>query len=95
MTVTATHLNHLAELAYLEVNPETTPHLIDDLRSIINFVEQLKQIDTQNIQPLKHPMDMFQPLRPDEAQTCHFEKALGDIAPDFKDNLYWVPKVIK
>ncbi len=91
MTISTEQLNHLSSLAYLNAAPE----LANDLNAIINFVEHLRQIDTKGIQPLTHPMDAIQPLRSDEAETCNLGESLGRIAPQYKDNLYLVPKVIK
>lgn len=91
MTISTEQLNHLSSLAYLNSDPE----LGKDLNAIIQFVEYLRQIDTADIQPLTHPLDAIQPLRHDEARPCNFEESLGRIAPQFKKNLYLVPKVIK
>ena len=95
MSISSEQLKHLSTLAYLELNPATAPTLIDDINSIINFVDHLRSIDTTNVEPLMHPMDAFQRLRPDESQECDVARQLGKIAPQFEDNLYLVPKVIK
>lgn len=91
MTISTEQLNHLSSLAYLDASPE----LGKDLSAIFNFVEHLRQIDTTGVQPLTHPMDALQPLRPDEADTCNLSESLAQIAPQFQDNLYLVPKVIQ
>lgn len=91
MTISTEHLYHLSSLAYLNAAPALTK----DLSAIIHFVEHLCQIDTTGIQPLTHPMDAIQTLRSDQAEACNLSETLGRIAPQFKDNLYLVPKVIQ
>ena len=95
MSIAIEQLKHLSTLAYLEIDPATAPALIADINSIINFVDHLRSVDTNNIQPLMHPMDVVQRLRPDEPHECNTTTQLGNIAPQFEDNLYLVPKVIK
>lgn len=95
MSISTEQLKHLSELAYLDVDPSTAPSLIADISSIINFVDHLRTVDTTNIEPLMHPMDVVQRLRSDEPHDCNVAQQLGHIAPQFEDNLYLVPKVIK
>lgn len=95
MTILPDQLNYLASLAYLEPDPHTASKLSEDLSAIMDFVTALRAIDTQNIKPLTHPIDTLQRLRPDKPELCNVTQQLGDIAPQFKDSLYLVPKVIK
>lgn len=95
MSISTEQLRHLSALAYLEIDPATAPALMTDINSIINFVDHLRTVDTTTIQPLTHPMDVVQRLRADEPHDCNVASQLGNIAPQFEDNLYLVPKVIK
>ncbi len=86
-------LNKIASLAYLDVS--SMPYLFDDVRVIMNYVAQLREIDTSDIVPLLHPLDLHQRLRGDEAIHTSYNSELSKIAPLFEDNLYLVPKVIE
>lgn len=94
MTISITELRSIEELAHLETNPEETETLSNEINSIINFVEHLREIDTTGIAPLFHPMDLHQRLREDVVteQDCLAE--LAKIAPLFENDHYMVPKVI-
>jgi aspartyl-tRNA(Asn)/glutamyl-tRNA(Gln) amidotransferase subunit C len=94
MTLSTEQLKHLATLAYLQLDDKTTPQLISDMNAFIECVAQLQQIDTSTIEPLRHPLDAYQRLRPDEAQVQDGAEKLAHIAPQFNHNLYLVPKVI-
>jgi aspartyl-tRNA(Asn)/glutamyl-tRNA(Gln) amidotransferase subunit C len=95
MTISLEQLKQLATLAHLNIAPEITPKLTNDINAIFEFVEVLRNVDTRDVQPMMHPIDAIQPLRHDEAIPCGLNEALGKIAPKFNDNLYWVPKVIQ
>ena len=85
-------LKKIAALAYLDTH--NTPHLLDDVRAIMAYVDQLRQIDTTDITPLLHPLDLHQRLRADEVCEENHSVELAKIAPLFANHLYLVPKVI-
>jgi aspartyl-tRNA(Asn)/glutamyl-tRNA(Gln) amidotransferase subunit C len=90
MTLSPSQLQQLASLAYLSPSSMLTAEISD----IIGFINNLTEVDTTDIEPLRHPMDALQPLREDKAIPCHFNQALEKIAPAFQDNLYLVPQVL-
>lgn len=90
MPTTDYELKKIAKLAHLE----TTTNLEHDVSSIMDYVDQLRQIDTTGITPLLNPLDLHQRLRADDANEENCLAELAEIAPLFADNLYLVPKVI-
>lgn len=94
MTLSGKELEELAALAYLEGEPDTLLPLVTEVNAIIDFVQTLRQTDTKGIAPLFHPFDLHQRLRNDVVTEEDCLKQLADIAPDFEDGLYLVPKVI-
>lgn len=90
MPTTADELKKIAKLAHLE----TTTSLEHDVSTIMDYVEQLRQINTDGVAPLLNPLDLHQRLRTDEANEENCLAELAEIAPLFVDNLYLVPKVI-
>lgn len=95
MSLSPEQLKQISNLAYLEINPDWIPQLTEELNSIVNLVTLLQDVDTTGIEPLMHPIDNNQRLRTDDALPCNTIENLAKIAPQFKDNLYLVPKVIK
>ncbi|MBA3536374.1 MAG: Asp-tRNA(Asn)/Glu-tRNA(Gln) amidotransferase subunit GatC [Tatlockia sp.] len=86
-------LEKIALLAYLDCGSDNH-QLAADLNSIMNFVEQLRKIDTTQVAPLFHPLDLSQRLRADEITEKDCSAELAKIAPSFEDGYYQVPKVI-
>lgn len=86
---------NIAHLARLAINAQDIPEYTRDLSNILGLVEQMNKVDTSNIAPMAHPLDMTQRMRPDEVkegdQRDHFQK----IAPETEDGLYLVPRVIE
>ncbi len=95
MSISSKQLDHLANLAYLNIHPQASANIITDINAMMDFVDELRLVDTTNVLPLMHPISLHQSLRPDIAQECELGHSLGMIAPQFEDNLYLVPKVIK
>lgn len=94
MSLSEHEFQKIAALAYLETNPSHTHQLAHDVEAILSFVKILRQIDTTNVVPLFHPLDLHQRLRQDEIVENNQVNPLAKIAPLFSDDLYLVPKVI-
>lgn len=88
-------VKNIAHLARLNIDEADIESYAKSLSSILDLVEQMNTVDTSNVLPMAHPMDVSQRLRADEVleenQREHFQK----IAPKTEDGLYLVPKVIE
>ncbi|STY29112.1 glutamyl-tRNA(Gln) amidotransferase subunit C [Legionella wadsworthii] len=94
MTLSAKDLEKIAQLAYLDTAQEHSSKLMDDLNAIMNFVDQLGSLNTQDIEPLFHPLALNQRLRPDNITENNCLNQLKKQAPHFEQDLYLVPQVI-
>jgi aspartyl-tRNA(Asn)/glutamyl-tRNA(Gln) amidotransferase subunit C len=83
---------HLARLGVDEAEYETYARNLSD---ILSFVEQLDAVDTSGVEPMAHPMDASQRLRPDQVSEADQREAFQRIAPKVEAGLYLVPKVIE
>ena len=64
------------------------------LNEILNYVDKLNELDTENVEPLSHPVEEFNKFRDDELKpSIEREEALKN-APDRTDEFFKVPKVI-
>ncbi len=96
MAILKNELEKIAALASIGMNSENSTQLAHDVATIMNFVEQLRSVNTIGITPLHHPLDQHQHqrLRVDEVREENQVSKLASIAPLFADDLYLVPKVI-
>lgn len=95
MPTSEAELKKLAALSYLELDGNSTQQLAHDVGAIMDFVEQLRQVDTTDVPPLLSPLNLQQRLRADEVSEKNHVAALANIAPSFANDLYLVPKVIE
>ncbi len=95
MTLSTSDLKNITRLAYLDTSSDQIAQLNEEVNAIMDFVEQLHSVDTQNIAPLFHPLALHQRLREDTVTEEECIAELEAMAPLFEDNLYLVPKVIE
>jgi aspartyl-tRNA(Asn)/glutamyl-tRNA(Gln) amidotransferase subunit C len=95
MSLTPDDIRKIAHLARLNLSESDIARYTPQLSNILNFIEQLSQVDTNNIEPLAHPLDISQRLRPDEITEPNLRDKFQHIAPQVDAGLYLVPKVIE
>ena len=59
-------LHKIAHLARLEIKPEEEPEMLKKLEGVLNWMEQLNEIDTENVQPLTHMTQELNAFREDK-----------------------------
>lgn len=84
----------LAELARLSIDSQQMESTAESVSDILSMIDQLKQIDTAQVSPLSHPMDLVQRLRADEVTETNQREELQKLAPAVESGLYLVPKVL-
>lgn len=98
MKITREILDKTAHLARLEINEQDAEKLMDDMSEIITWVEKLKEVDTEGVEPLTTMSHELNSAREDvAAQTdSHLtqEEALKN-APKKNGEFFSVPKVIE
>jgi aspartyl-tRNA(Asn)/glutamyl-tRNA(Gln) amidotransferase subunit C len=95
MSLDAEAVSKIAHLARLGVEESEYDTYARNLSDILSFVEQLNAVDTQGVEPMAHPMDTGQRLRPDEVSESDQREQFQQIAPRVEAGLYLVPKVIE
>tara|TARA_Y100000741_G_scaffold360462_1_gene342743 strand:- start:450 stop:899 length:450 start_codon:yes stop_codon:yes gene_type:complete len=85
----------IAKLCRIKVNPDEIEELSLQLNSILDWVEQLNEVNTENIEPLTNVSISELPLREDiENNKSHTEDVLSN-APEKLENYFVVPKVVE
>lgn len=86
---------YIARLAKLELTEEETQKFSVDLNQVLAHVQQLEQWDTSNVEPMYHPLPVFDALRPDvPGESLPNADALLN-APAQEDGQFRVPKVVE
>lgn len=95
MSLDKAEVENIAHLARLAVSEEDIPEYARNLSSILELVEQMSAVDTSDVEPMAHPLDMAQRLRPDEVTETDQRELFQQNAPSVEAGLYLVPKVIE
>jgi aspartyl-tRNA(Asn)/glutamyl-tRNA(Gln) amidotransferase subunit C len=85
----------IAHLARLGVDDAELERYADELSSILAMVDRMNAVSTSAVEPMAHPLDGTQRLRPDLVEEVDCRDAFQKIAPAVSDGLYLVPKVIE
>jgi aspartyl-tRNA(Asn)/glutamyl-tRNA(Gln) amidotransferase subunit C len=95
MSLSADQIRQVAHLARLELEPQSVEQYARELSNILDLVGQLAAADTGAVEPMAHPLDMAQRLRPDAVSETDRREAFQAHAPAVQHGLYVVPKVIE
>ena len=94
MALTEGDVAKIAHLARIKISEQEALGVTQNLINILGLVDQMQAVDTSSIEPMAHPQDATQPLRPDEVTETNHRDKYQKIAPAVEDGLYLVPKVI-
>ena len=88
-------IEQIAELARLSLKPEEKEKLKKDLESILAYVEQLKSVPTDSVEPTSHVLNLENVYRADEVRPSDIREEILKHAPRREGNFFKVPKVIE
>ncbi len=91
----AFEIEQIAELARLSLKPAEKEKLKKDLESILAYVEQLKQVPTDHVEPTSHVLNLENVFREDKTRPCDVREEVLKHAPHREGNFFKVPKVIE
>lgn len=94
MAVTIKDVEHVAELARLSFSEEGKQKLAKELNSILEYMEQLNSLDTTNVEPLSHVIELQNVFRDDVRKECLTREEALQNSPAKSEKFFKVPKVI-
>ena len=93
--ITNTEIEHLAELSNFSLSDDEKESLRGDLDSIIGYISQLNELDTEGVEPTYQTFEMENVWRADEIKPQAADReALLALAPESQENQIRVPKVL-
>jgi aspartyl-tRNA(Asn)/glutamyl-tRNA(Gln) amidotransferase subunit C len=95
MSLSDSDVAKIAHLARLAVPPAHYHALGQELSNILDLVAQMDAVDTAGVEPMAHPLEMAQRLRPDEVTEENRRELYQGGAPAVEDGLFLVPRVIE
>lgn len=95
MALERSDVEKIAHLARLGQSEADLPRTTETLNNILGLIDQMQAVDTSGVEPLAHPLEATQRLRPDAVTETDHRDAYQTIAPAVEEGLYLVPKVIE
>lgn len=86
-------VKHVAKLARLELTEEEIEKYSKQLDEIIKHVEQMNEVDTTGIEPMPHPIPVYNVMREDVVTYEHTKEEMMANAPFEEDGFFRVPKI--
>ncbi|MBI2210988.1 MAG: Asp-tRNA(Asn)/Glu-tRNA(Gln) amidotransferase subunit GatC [Deltaproteobacteria bacterium] len=95
MKITREEVQRVAVLARLQFSPEEEEILTGQLDKILQYVEKLDQLDTADVEPLAHAVDIVNAFRDDRVANRPSSDSLLANAPAREKDFFKVPKIIE
>jgi aspartyl-tRNA(Asn)/glutamyl-tRNA(Gln) amidotransferase subunit C len=95
MSVDKATVAKIAHLARIAVPEDQLEPLAAELNNILDWVEQLSEVDTDGVPPMTSVVDMTLPLRADEVTDGARREDVLTNSPESEMGFYVVPKVIE
>ena len=93
--ITLTEVEHVARLARLALDADEKERMRSQLDAILGYVEQLRRIDTEGVEPTAHVLPLVNILREDEVRPSYPVDAMLANAPDAQDGQFRVPRILE
>ncbi|MDX8046817.1 Asp-tRNA(Asn)/Glu-tRNA(Gln) amidotransferase subunit GatC [Gracilibacillus sp. S3-1-1] len=88
-------VKHVANLARLSLTDEEVETFTQQLGDIINYAELLNELDTGDVKPTTHVLDLKNVMRKDEPKEWIKKEDALKNAPDEQDGQFRVPSILE
>lgn len=96
MKLTIDQVQHIADLARIELTPQEKEKYAGELSAVLGFIEQLSEVDTDNVVPTSQVTGLVNVVREDKAEECGEEirKQIFKAAPLAEGEYFKVKAVL-
>jgi aspartyl-tRNA(Asn)/glutamyl-tRNA(Gln) amidotransferase subunit C len=95
MSVDAATVRKIARLARIKLKDDEVAPLAGELSAILDWIEQLNEIDTSEVAPLASTVDAKLPWRKDVVTDGGYAEKIVANAPEGSHGFFAVPKVVE
>ncbi len=95
MSINKDQIKYLSLLSRMDIQESEINDVEEKLAKIIDFVDQLQSIDTDEIEPMAHPLNQSQRLRVDKVVEENNRDKIQKNTKSTERGMYIVPKVIE
>ena len=95
MTIDLKTIKYISKLSRISVDDEKAKKLAGDMNSIFDFIEKLKELNTDNVEPLTSVAETTLKLRVDEVKSGNIREQVLKNSPDENEDFFVVPRVVE
>jgi len=94
MSIKKSEIAYISSLSKLKMEDVEMDNYTRQISDILKMIQQLEKVDTDDIEPMAHPLNMKQRLRADVITEENQRDLYQNNAVEFEEGFYKVPKVI-
>ena len=95
MSIDNSIVKKISKLSKLKIRSNSEDKMAEELNNILNWVESLQEVNTEEIEPLLSVLNEKMPLRDDEVVMDDNQGDILNNAPEKKSGFFVVPKVVE
>jgi aspartyl-tRNA(Asn)/glutamyl-tRNA(Gln) amidotransferase subunit C len=95
MAISREEVLHVARLARLTLADADADRLREQLGNLLDYMKQLDRLDTRDVVPTSHAVEMGTPFREDVVRSFGDREAILANAPDREGDFFRVPRIIE
>ena len=95
MKIDKNTINKIARLSRIKLEDKESEDYIKDLNHILDWVDQLNEVNTDNVEPLSNISSSTLPKREDVSSDINSNEEILENAPDKIEGFFSVPKVVE
>lgn len=88
-------VEYVAKLARLKIKPEQAEYISGQLSNILTYIDKLKELDIEGVEPMRGLNLSHNVFRADEARLSGMREAILSFAPQREGDYFKIPKVIE
>ena len=95
MSIDLKTIKHISKLSRISVDDKRAEKLADDMNSILEFIEKLNELKTDDVKPLTSIAETTLKFRSDEIKSKNIREQIIKDSPEDNEDYFVVPKVIE
>lgn len=95
MSVTPEDVRKVARLSRITIDESRVEPMTSELNNILNWIEQLNEVDVDGVEPMTAVVETSLPMREDKVTDGNKPEAVLANAPRSEDGFFVVPKVVE
>lgn len=92
--ITDETIDYVSVLAKLELSLEERRQAKKDMEEMLEYIDRMRELDTENIQPLFHVLPNENVFREDAVTNGDGSGEALQNAPEVRDNMFVVPRTV-